>query len=458
MIRTPLMKHQQLMLKFSLGKPYFGLFADYGVGKTLTVLAYIEKMQFRRSLVVSTKTSIESTWADEISQHSNFRYVMLLGTRSQKLSILNRGYTLSESSGGYYHSSDSRPVIFLVNFDGIKNIYEELLASHFNYVAVDESTKIKSSDSMRTKVLWAFGKEMKYKSIMTGFPVTESLSDIYSQIKFLDNGATLGNSYYAFLDTYFVKAGFGYYPRKKKIKQLLDLIKPFCIRITNDVIRLPPKVYKTLTVPMTPQQDKLLTEFREMFQLEFGKVKIDTQYLFTLINKSLQICDGFIQDEKHLEVIETHKDEALISTLEEIDAYNHKVIIWCAYLFTIKKLERILKKLGYGVLKLTGEVKDVQSVVSAFQNLKKYQILLATQKKAAASITLTNCRYAIYYSNTWSYDERANSEARIRRKGSEHHASIIYTDLVTKGTVESKVYDCLRKKKNLVEELKEEFT
>ena len=159
-----------------------------------------------------------------------------------------------------------------------------------------------------------------------------------------------------------------------------------------------------------------------------------------------------------MEVIETHKDEALISILEEIDAYNHKVIIWCAYLFTIKKLERILKKLGYGVLKLTGEVKDVQSIVSAFQNLKKYQILLATQKKASGSITLTKCRYAIYYSNTWSYDERANSEARIRRKGSEHHASIIYTDLVTKGAVESKVYDCLRKKKNLVEELKKEFT
>jgi hypothetical protein len=72
-------------------------------------------------------------------------------------------------------------------------------------------------------------------------------------------------------------------------------------------------------------------------------------------------------------------------------------------------------------------------------------------------VTLTAAKYAIYYSNTWSYDLRANSEARIRRKGSEHHDSILYIDLVTESSVENKVYDCLRRKGNLIADLKKHF-
>jgi SNF2 family DNA or RNA helicase len=86
-----------------------------------------------------------------------------------------------------------------------------------------------------------------------------------------------------------------------------------------------------------------------------------------------------------------------------------------------------------------------------------HNVLLATQLKAAESITLTNCRYAIYYSNTWSQDKRSNSEARIYRKGSEKHKNIIYIDLVVKDSVEEAVYECLKRKKSLVATLMKQF-
>ena len=92
-----------------------------------------------------------------------------------------------------------------------------------------------------------------------------------------------------------------------------------------------------------------------------------------------------------------------------------------------------------------------------FQKSRDYNVLICTQKKAAESVTLTSARYAIYYSNIWSNDARLNSEARIRRKGSEIHKSIIYIDLITKDSVEEKVYECLRKKKDLINELKTAF-
>lgn len=344
-------------------------------------------------------------------------------------------------------------------------VYNLEIESHPSFfvegILVHNSTKIKSTRAIRTTVLWSLSRHCRRRFIMTGFPITEHLGEVYAQIKFLDMGVTLGNSYYCFLDKYFYKAGYKRVLRKNSAKKIFKLIEPFAIRVTNEVLDLPPKLYERKIITPTKQQMELFRNLKEYFQLELGKVKIDTEYIFALINKSLQICDGFVQDDKgHLEIIATEKDQAIIDLVDDIDPYKNKILIWAVFRFTVKKLRKIFKKI-YGddlkVLTLTGATEDVNKVVKQFQFKKHANILIATQKKAAESITLTNCKYAIYYSNSWSNDLRQNSEARIRRKGSEKHKSIIYTDLMLKNSIEELVYDCLRKKGTLIQDLKKNF-
>ncbi len=458
MIRTQLMPHQVEISKFARDKEKAGIFSDYGTGKTLCALDIIDKSKMRRVLVVSTKLSVQSTWPSEIRDHSNFRWVVLVGSRRKKIRLLEHGMRASHVSAGPYNSSSSNTVLFLVNYDGVKNIYPEIIQCKWDAIILDESTKIKSPHTKRTKILWDIGHRIKRRYIMTGFPVTENIADLYAQIKFLDTTNLLGPSYYAFLNTYFVKVGMQTLPRKKMVTQLIEKISSFCIRVTNKTLKLPPAIYKKVDIELTHQQKEALATFRSTFKLAFGKVSIDTQYIFTLISKSLQICDGFIQDDKgNIEIIPTNKDEALIETLEEMDAKHNKVVIWCAFRFSINKIRKYLQRLGYGVLGLTGSTEDPDLVIKRFQHDKRYTILLATQKKAAESVTLTASKFAIYYSNVWSYDLRANSEARIRRKGSERHSSITYVDFVTDTIVERKVWECLRKKKDLIGELKSHF-
>jgi SNF2 family DNA or RNA helicase len=459
--------------------PYAGIFADYGTGKTLIALTIIEIMrrskehQFRKILVVSTSLSIETTWCDEIKKHSDFKYCILKGTAKAKANLLEYAVGKMDDPGRYGYYENSKPLLFLINYEGVKSIYAELIKAGFDAIFADESTKIKTFDAERTKALIEIGKYVPYKYIMTGFPVTENLAELYSQIKFLDGGRCFGNSYYAFLNRYFVRLGMKIVVKKKSIKEILEIVKPFCIRITNEMMKLPPKTYKEISLEMTNQQKELLIQLNDTFRLELGKVKIDTQYIFTLIAKSLQICDGFVQhkeyeyDEKgnktgkilsdNIEPIDTNKDEALVETLEEIDVTRNKVVIWCAFLFSVAKLKRVLTRLGMNVLTLTGATEDTNKVVQMFQKSRDHNILICTQKKAAESVTLTSARFAIYYSNIWSNDARLNSEARIRRKGSEIHKGIMYIDLITKKSVEEKVYQCLRKKKDLINELKTAF-
>ena len=474
-IRTKPMIHQSLMTKFCEYKEYAGLFAEYGTGKTLTSLMMIESNKWKKILIVATKTAIETTWCDEVRNHTDFRFCILRGTAKQKATILEfaLGRVSKPDRYGDY-GEGSKPMLFFINYEAIKSLYYELRDARFDVVFADESTKIKTFDTERTLALYELGEYIPNRYIMTGFPVTENLAELYSQIKFLDRGKTFGNSYYAFLNKYFVRCGPRMVVKKKSIKTILDLIKPFCIRITNENLKLPPKVYKEIDLEMTDQQREMLLKFNETFKIEFGKVKIDTKYIFTLLAKSLEICDGFIQHiekeidpetgkstnkiiSSELEVLDTNKDEALVEILDEIDVVKNKVVIWCAFTFSVKKIKAILTRLHIPVLTLTGETKDANKVVQTFQKSKDYNVLICTQKKAAESVTLTSARYAIYYSKMWSNDLRLNSEARIRRKGSEIHKSIMYIDLVTKHSVEKKVHDCLRKKKNLIDELKTAF-
>lgn len=482
-IRTPLMGHQELVVRFCLEKnklPYAGIFADYGTGKSLIALTIIEIMrlaeenQFKSVLIVATTLAIETTWCDEIKKHSDFRFCILRGTAKAKVNLLQYAIGQVNDPSRYgYDNESKKPMLFLLNYEGVKSIHRELSGAGFDAVFCDESTKIKTHDAERTMAMYEVGGHIPYRYIMTGFPITEKLTELYSQIKFLDRGKVFGESYYAFVNRYFVRLGQKIVVKKRAIKQILDLISPFCIRVTNETLKLPPKTYKEIRLDTTDQQRELLLQLNDTFRLEFGRVKIDTKYIFTLLSKSLQICDGFVQhteyekDEKgkntkkvissELEIVDTNKDEALIETLNEIDVTRNKVVIWCAFLFSVSKVETILAKLGIRTLSLTGATENSNKVVQMFQRSREYNVLICTQKKAAESVTLTSARYAVYYSRIWSYDAQANSEARIRRKGSEIHKNIIYINLVTKNTVEEKVVSCLQKKKDLINELKEAF-
>lgn len=502
-VYTKLMQHQDNIVKFCANKDYAGIFAEYGTGKTLCALKLAEVTGCSKILVVCSKTAILTTWPSEISKHTDFRYVYLTGVKNARLTALNMGLRQARTVETAYSAESLKPVFFLINFDGIKSIYNELKISSFDMLIVDESTKIKSASTERTKIMWALGKDIPRRYIMTGWPITESVQDLYSQIKFLDFGEALGSNYFAFMNKYFMKYGYKWLPKKDAIEDVLNKIKQFCIRVkSSDVLDLPPKRYLKYHLEPTDEQTKLLNQLNSEFRLVFNGVKIDTQYVFALLAKSLQICDGFIKDNWHTKyvdydantvtltctkcnmakvydkedfkaapircdnchhqgnyaLVETEKDKALLEILEEIDVHKHKVIIWTPFKFTILKLSKILEKEGHNVLILTGDTSDVKSVVDKFMTSKVHNLLLLTEKKASESLNLIECNIAIYYSNEYSYDKRANSEARIYRKGSEMHSSVIYIDLITKGTIEEDVYTCLTEKKSLVDSLKATFS
>ena len=63
------------------------------------------------------------------------------------------------------------------------------------------------------------------------------------------------------------------------------------------------------------------------------------------------------------------------------------------------------------------------------------------------------CHHMIFYSNTFSLEDRIQVEARIYRAGQKQKC--IYIDYVMKDTIDMKVYATLKQKKQLADYIRE---
>ena len=137
------------------------------------------------------------------------------------------------------------------------SLVKRLLNATDCMLVIDESSRIKNPTAARTKTIIKLGDMAKYKRILSGTPITNSVFDIYSQFLFLDSDI-FGQSFITFKHTYaeildandplmrtilargarFVptivaKDEFGK-PRYRNLDKLQSIIKPHSFRVRKD--------------------------------------------------------------------------------------------------------------------------------------------------------------------------------------------------------------------------------
>jgi SNF2 family DNA or RNA helicase len=70
-------------------------------------------------------------------------------------------------------------------------------------------------------------------------------------------------------------------------------------------------------------------------------------------------------------------------------------------------------------------------------------------KTASTGLTLTSASSVIYYSNSYSLEDRLQSEDRAMRIGQKKN--VVYRDLVARNTVDEKIIKALRSKQNIAD-------
>jgi SNF2 family DNA or RNA helicase len=326
------------------------------------------------------------------------------------------------------------------------------------FMAIDESTTIKTPTAKRTKAIVKIGKEARYRRIATGSPVTKSPLDLYSQCDFLGEDCLNYNSYYAFqaryailverkMPTHTFKQVVGY----RHLDELKGKLDRFAFRVTKDeCLDLPDKIYLRRDVDLTSEQKKAYEQMKLMALSVLDQGLVSTNNALTQLMRLHQIACGYVKLDDGQEIdLPNNRLSELMDLLAESDG---KVIIWANYRKNIQDIKLAIQK-EYGMTSVAtyyGDTaaEDRQDIVDKFSDPKsELRFFVGNPTTGGYGLTLVSSHTVVYYSNSFDLEKRLQSEDRAHRIGQTE--KVTYIDLIATSTVDEHIVKALRNKINI---------
>ena len=128
-----------------------------------------------------------------------------------------------------------------------------------------------------------------------------------------------------------------------------------------------------------------------------------------------------------------------------------KMIIWCKFTREIERMhEELSRIMSKDTVKIVyGKTKDLEDIKESFNTKApgEIQIIVAQIKKLAYGHNLQGCDVNVYFSHSWSYIERAQSEDRSHRMG--RVGAVQYYELEYIDTIDASILRAVERKKDV---------
>ena len=471
------MAHQLDAMKSAWGVKNFALFAEMGVGKTFIAINLAvarHRAGQINALIVVCPTAIKPVWKAEMELHCGVDYDLhvltagkdplpWIGESSPKLRVLIVGVEALSQGGSRTKGGKLR-----VHADvGAYAAVYRMARTHRTMMAIDESSTIKNYKSIRTQRVIALGGECDYRLLMTGTPVTQGMEDLYGQFEFLHSGILGCKNFTVFKNRYMVMGGFkgkqciGY----QFEEDLYERIAPYTYQIkSSECLDLPEQVYKTIPVEITSQQTSAIKSLLEEMRATQGSKQLDTPTILEQRTRIQQIIGGNFphitnagSGEKP--IYETTpikgKNPKLDALQEEIGTLDNraKVVIFARFLPEVTAIcEFLAKKFGNeSLVRYTGQESEGQreEYYKMFSTDPEVRFFVTSQRVGGYGLNLTMANYEFFYSNSFSYQDRYQSEKRIHRKG--QNDKCVYVDLIATSKYDKQIMSAILRKKDLAD-------
>mgnify|MGYP003121506633 FL=1 len=458
-------EHQLKALKESWNKPSYAYFMEMGTGKSKVLIDNIALLYDRGAIntaVIIAPKGVYLNWLDkEIPNHMPDHvetYIALwkASPTKRKQEALMKLFTEKDKLR-----------ILIINVEAFssqkgKAFTEKFVRSTQCLLAVDESTTIKNPKAARTKNLLKIADHAKFKRILTGFPITKSPMDFYTQFKFLDTHILGYQSFYAFQNHFaeVIQRSIGSHSFReiksfRNLDELKRLTQAYSYRVLKkECLDLPDKIYNKHYVELTPEQNKLYKQMKKDAMAILDQETITATSVMTqLLRLHTMIC-GFVKTDQD-EVIDIDNNR-LDALLELVSFMDGKVIIWANYIHNIERITEALKKVygGDSVVSYYGSTNldDRKEAIKLFQSEQEHpRFFVGNQMTAGYGITLTEANNVIYYSNSFDLEKRLQSEDRAHRIGQVN--KVTYYDLTAKDTIDEKIVKTLCSKHDLAKQV-----
>ena len=438
------------------GHKGFALLFEMGCGKTLTSIAIMgamyQKAKIDRVLIVAP-TSVVAVWPHELADYADFPFTVqtLLGDKGKRIKGISdlKNYPYPKLK------------VAVINYescwrDGIK---EELLDYDADLIICDESQRIKGHDSKQSKGMWELGDKARYKMILSGTPVQNNVTDIWSQYRFLDK-SIFGELYFPFQNRYCVMHSVfkSKVIRTQHTDELVAKEHSIAFRVTKEeALDLPEQTFETRYVEMSKKERSTYDALKRdsVANIE-GEGTITAATVLTKLLRLQQFTGGFLVKDGGSEPqqISTAKLDALKDIIDDyVISGGKKLVVFARFIPEVTAIidlaKRMMEKEGLKVVSIQGSVKKELrgDIIDQFQKDPKTTIIVGQIDTLGTGVTLTAADTCIYYSKTYNYATYEQSLSRIHRIGQRNICT--YIDLVCADSVDEKISQALRKKEDL---------
>ena len=349
--KTKPLPHQIEAFNYGLKRHQLLLCDEQGLGKTKESIdiTVSKKDELNKVLVVCGVNSVRFNWAQEISIHSDEKSI-ILGNEHDVLSDLERWLNDDTTYFGIINIEKLRKT------EIITKISEYIKSQKIGGVIVDEVHKIKNPKTQQGKAVANNLRDAKFKIGLTGTPITNNPLDLWNILNWL--GATRDN-YFAFRNKYVILGGWegkqvmGF----KNLNNLnADLQQIMLRRTKNDVIDLPPKIYKNEYIELSAQEKKEYKEQKNHISMIIKKIEDENgdikekevPNILGLLIRLREATSGINSSVKS-------KIERLVELYtEEYLPLKRKIIVFTNFTETVKDVVDALSQ--YNPLFVTGNV------------------------------------------------------------------------------------------------------
>lgn len=474
-------EHQRKAYLLGRNQAVFAYLMDQGTGKTKVIIddaAHNYREGRIDGLIVLAPNSVKTNWVntydgddpdefDEIRKHMppDVPYI-----KAAHFAGPNQVQRTAWQNFERQLVNTKKFAILAINIEGLTSpkalaAMEAFTKFRRAMIVVDESTRIGNRSAQRTKVATAFRKQCPMARIASGTPVIKSPLKAFSQFGFLDPDIIGIPTYTEFAARHavFKKDDKRQIPvRFLNTDELADKIAGVSFRVLKEhCLDLPPKTFAKRNVYMDRVMELAYKEMRDEAIIYLSEQhKVEATTILTQMLRLQQITAGYLplldpvtREQVGLKKLTSGPPPKIQEAVDMIDEHDGKTIVWCKFRFEIEEMRDALNAAGITNVTFYGDTPEQQRVENRmrFQNDPTLKVFIGQVRTGGIGITLTAANNVIYLSNTFSTEDRVQSEDRAHRIGQNY--PVTYYDLVTPHTIDERIIKVLRANKMLSDEI-----
>lgn len=438
---------QKRTVEMLVENPHAYVLNGMGTGKTKTALwawdVLNQEGAAKKLLVVCPLSTMKFVWAREVFNTIPGKKVEILhGTREERLAALGR-------------EAD----VYVINHDGLKTIYDALLAqSQIDTLVLDELA-VYRNNSERSKMMRKFAQKFEIVWGMTGTPMPNEPTDVWALAKIISPHTV---SKYRQQTKELLMTRISQYvwkPKPNAVELAFGMLQPSVRYALDDVVELPAIIERMVEVDLSAQQKSVYDKVSKEMVAQVAAKKITAVNAGAAMQKLLQITGGWVYTQSP-EFVRLDAAPRVAALIDLINSAERKVIAFVPYRHAIEGIGGIFerlkagKKIDFDHCMVHGDTKDRDQIFHLFQNSDKYKVMLAHPGCIHHGLTLTAADTAIWYLPITSLETYDQANARIRRIGQKHRQQVLHLHSTP---IERRIYTMLRTKQKVQDALLQLF-